>query len=121
MFPFYPLVYYYLGLINLAEKDFSTAKTNLTKALTQDPNLFAARYDLARAYLGLGEYKAAYNRLKQAKASLRGIPRSKRIYLLCWLPILNFKPKNKRKRPQPGKLPPYLKPSPSLKKLQGWR
>lgn len=64
---FHPLAYYYLGLINLAEKDFAQAKTNLTRALTQDPNLFVARYDLARAYLGLGDYKAAYNRLKQAE------------------------------------------------------
>ncbi|NLW55467.1 MAG: SpoIID/LytB domain-containing protein [Firmicutes bacterium] len=65
--PFHPLAYYYLGLINLAEKDFAAAKTNLTQALRQDPNLFVAQYELARAYLGLGDYKTAYNRLKQAE------------------------------------------------------
>jgi SpoIID/LytB domain protein len=69
---FHPLAYYYLGLINLAEKDFSLAKTNLTKALTQDPNLFTARYHLAQAYLGLGDYKAAYSRLKQLDSASPG-------------------------------------------------
>ncbi|NLM36882.1 MAG: tetratricopeptide repeat protein, partial [Firmicutes bacterium] len=72
--PFHPLAYYYLGLINLAEKDFAQAKTNLTQALTQDPNLFIALYELARAYLGLGDYKAAYNRLKQTERVAPGNP-----------------------------------------------
>ena len=65
--PFQPLAYYFLGLINLAEKDYAQAKTNLTQALRQDPNLFVAQYELARADLGLGDYKTAYNRLKQAE------------------------------------------------------
>ncbi|HBR33478.1 MAG TPA: hypothetical protein DD734_02525 [Firmicutes bacterium] len=69
---FHPLAYYFLGLINLTEQDFTLAKTNLTKALTQDPNLFTARYDLARAYLGLGEVKAAYSRLKQLDSASPG-------------------------------------------------
>lgn len=72
--PFHPLAYYFLGMINLAEEDFAKAKTNLTQALTQDPNLFVALYELARADLGLGNYKAAYNRLKQAERVAPGNP-----------------------------------------------
>ncbi len=66
---FNPLANYFLGLINLEKNNFMKAKDYLTIALTQDPNLVAARYELARAYLGLEDYKSAYKRLKQAQTA----------------------------------------------------
>jgi SpoIID/LytB domain protein len=63
------LANYFLGLIYLEKKDFQQAKSYLTRSLNEEPNLIPARYNLARTFLELKDYKGAYKRLKQIEAS----------------------------------------------------
>ncbi len=63
------LANYFLGLIHLEKYNFEQAKTYLTRALNQEPNLIPARYELTRTFLELKDYKEAYRRLKQIAAS----------------------------------------------------
>lgn len=62
-----PAALYQLGGITLARRDFGAARDYFRAALAQDPNWTPAYLPLAKAYMGLANFKAANNLLTNAK------------------------------------------------------
>lgn len=62
-----PAAQYQLGQLSLGRRDFSAARDYFRAALAQDANWTPAYFPLAKAYMGLANFKTAYNLLTNAK------------------------------------------------------